>query len=119
MAIYFLLGRLTEGGQRMAADNPEHAAEAARSLDVPGAQLLGQYPVLGHYDLVVLVESDRNQDVARLSAVLGNTAGFHFETLSGVSPAFMAPESSSGEEREETEAGTAAPGQSRESIAKG
>ena len=109
MAIYFLLGRLTETGQRMAADNPNHAADAARELDVPGAQLLGQYPVLGHYDTVAMVQAERNQDVAKLSAVLGNAAGFHFETLSGVSPSFMEQEGGGREGDERTGAEAEAP----------
>ena len=91
MAIYFLLGTLTADGQRMHADGPPSPEEAASGLDTSQARVLGQYPVLGHYDLIAMVEADSNAAVAQLSAAFGNRTGMRFETLIGVNPALAVP----------------------------
>ena len=86
MAIYFLLGTLTTEGQTMIADDPDTPEPYQHSSenDLPGARMLGQYAVLGHYDMLAMVEADSNADVARLSATLGARTGMRFETLSAV-----------------------------------
>ena len=89
MAIYFLLGKLSDRGQEQIRQNPDHLIEAAEKMRDHKAQMLGQYAVLGHYDLIIMVQAEENQDVARLSAELGSEAGVHFETLAGLSTKFM------------------------------
>ena len=114
MAIYFLLGTTTPKGQKLLSKNPEHIAEAAARLDSPGAKLLGQYTVLGRYDLVAMVLADDNHAVARLSAEFGRITGMHFETLSGVSAQFMNPDPPEGPNSEdETAAAAAVPSEFR------
>ena len=90
MAIYFLLGTLTNEGQRMLHSNPDLVSDTAASLEVEGARILGQYAVLGHYDFITMVLADENEAVARLSAELGVRTGLHFETLSAVAVGFLA-----------------------------
>ena len=90
MALYFLLGKLTDEGQKLLYNNPDHITETAVTLKANGAQLLGQYAVLGHYDLVSMVQADSNDSVARLSAEYGSKIGVHFETLSCLTINFMA-----------------------------
>ena len=52
---------------------------------------MGQYPVLGHYDLIAMVEADSNAAAAQLSAAFGTRTGMRFETLTGVNPAVTVP----------------------------
>lgn len=81
MPLYFLLGTLSEHGQRMLRDNPDLVIDAVRECDYPDADILGQYAVLGKYDFVLLAEADDNESVARLSLDLGVRVGLHLETL--------------------------------------
>jgi uncharacterized protein with GYD domain len=81
MSLYFLLGTLTENGQRMLLRNPDMMIEAIRECDCAGAQILGQYAVLGKYDYVMIAEADDNEAVARLALEIGVRAGLHTETL--------------------------------------
>ena len=41
MSMYFLLGSLTATGQQLLHDNPDLVVEAARDIQVDGAELLG------------------------------------------------------------------------------
>ena len=81
MPLYFLLGTLTEQGQGMLKKNPDLVIEAVRECDCPGAEIMGQYAVLGKYDFVMLAEADDNESAARLSLELGVRVGLHVETL--------------------------------------
>ena len=81
MALYFLLGTLTERGQQMLRNNPNLPTEILRSIDTDEAEVLGQYAVLGRYDFVMLAEADDNQAVAKLSLEMGVRVGLHIETL--------------------------------------
>ena len=81
MPLYFLLGTLTEGGQTKMQENPNLAVEAVRECDCEGAEILGQYAVLGKYDFVMMAEADDNQAAARLSLEMGVRVGLHVETL--------------------------------------
>ena len=63
MSLYFLLGSLTHDGQRMLHGNPNLIADRTRVLHIAGAEILGQYAVLGRYDFVMMVEADDNDAV--------------------------------------------------------
>ena len=89
MSLYFLLGSLTHDGQRMLHGNPNLIADRSRDLNIPGAEILGQYAVLGRYDFVMMVEADDNDAVARLSLELGMRTGLHLETLPAIPIGFM------------------------------
>ena len=81
MPLYFLLGTLNERGQGMLKDNPDLLINSVSECDCPGAEILGQYAVLGKYDFVMLAEADDNESAARLSLELGVRVGLHVETL--------------------------------------
>ncbi len=81
MSLYFLLGTLNDRGQQMVRNNPDLPVEVLREVDADGAEVLGQYAVLGRYDFVMLVEANDNQAVARLSLEMGVRVGLHVETL--------------------------------------
>ncbi len=65
----------------MLKDNPDLVMDAVRECDCPGAEIMGQYAVLGKYDFVMLAEADDNESAARLSLDLGVRVGLHVETL--------------------------------------
>ena len=89
MSMYFLLGSLSAKGQELLHDNPYLVVEAARDIQVDGAELLGQYAVLGRYDFVMMVEADDNDAVARLSLEFGVKVGLHIETLPAIAIGFL------------------------------
>ena len=89
MSLYFLLGTLTATGQQKVYDNRDMLIESTRGIQVEGAEILGQYAVLGRYDFVMMVEADDNDAVARLSLELGVLIGLHIETLPAIAIGFL------------------------------
>ena len=89
MSLYFLLGTLTSTGQQMVHEDPDLVVESTRAIRVDGAEILGQYAVLGRYDYVMMVEADDNDAVARLSLEIGVKAGLHVETLPAIAIGFL------------------------------
>jgi uncharacterized protein with GYD domain len=89
MSLYFLLGTLTANGQQKVHDNLDLFMESTLSMHVEGAEILGQYAVLGRYDFLMMVEADDNDAVARLSLELGVSIGLHIETLSAIAIGFL------------------------------
>lgn len=81
MPLYFLLGTLSETGQRMLQSNPDSMIECIRECNSADANILGQYAVLGKYDYVMMAEADDNEAVGRLALEIGVKAGLHTETL--------------------------------------
>ena len=84
MPLYFLMGNITENGQRRLRDNPDLVVESARDCDCEGAEILTQYAVLGRFDFVMLAEADDNDAVARLSLEMSHRVGMHIETLPAI-----------------------------------
>ncbi len=91
MSLYFLLGTLTTEGQRMVHNNPNLIVEATGNVNVPGAEILGRYAVLGHYDFLMMIQADDNEAVARLSLEVGVRTGMHIETLPGLAMGSLSP----------------------------
>jgi len=81
MPLYFLLGTLSETGQRMMQRNPDLMIESIKECNSAAASILGQYAVLGKYDYVMMAEADDNEAVGRLALEIGVKAGLHTETL--------------------------------------
>ena len=84
MPLYFLMGTTTDRGQRLLMENSDLMVDAVRECDSEGAEVLGQYAVLGRYDFVMLAEADDNDAVARLSLAIGVRVGLHIETLPAI-----------------------------------
>jgi uncharacterized protein with GYD domain len=89
MALYFLLGTLTNEGQRMLHQNPDLVLQTSRNIQVDEAEILGQYAVLGRYDFVMMVQAADNDAVARMSLELGMGIGLHIETLPAIAVGFL------------------------------
>ena len=81
MTLYFLLGTLTEEGQKMLSKNSNLMADVVVDYSCEGAGILSQYGVLGKYDFVLMAEAADNEAVARLSLEIGVRVGLHIETL--------------------------------------
>ena len=90
MSLYFLLGTLSSTGRNMVHNDPELLVNCTRNIDIPGAEILGTYAVLGRYDFVMMVEADGNDAVARISLEIGVGTGLHIETLPAIAIGFLA-----------------------------
>ena len=84
MALYFLMGNITENGQLRLRDNPDLVVESVHDCDCEGAEILTQYAVLGRFDFVMLAEAKDNDAVARLSLEMSHRVGMHIETLPAI-----------------------------------
>ena len=84
MTLYFLLGTLTEEGQKTLHHNPNLMVDVVVDYNCEGAGIMGQYAVLGKYDFVMMAEAADNEAVARLSLEIGVRVGLHIETLPAV-----------------------------------
>ena len=60
MTLYFLLGTLTEEGQKMLNNNPNLMVDVVVDYNCDGAGIMSQYAVLGKYDFVMKAEAARN-----------------------------------------------------------
>ena len=89
MSLYFLLGTLTTEGRAKIHSDRNLVVEAARKVSIAGAEILGQYAVLGRYDFLMMIEADDNDAVARLSLEMGVRTGMHIETLPGIPIGFL------------------------------
>ena len=89
MSLYFLLGTLTSAGQKLVHENHDLVIDATRDIDIEGAEVLGQYAVLGRYDFVMMVEANDNDAVARLSLEIGVRTGLHVETLPAIAIGYL------------------------------
>lgn len=90
MSLYFLLGTLTTEGRAKVHGNRDLVVEATRRVSIAGAEILGQYAVLGRYDYLMMIEADDNDAVARLSLDVGVRTGMHIETLPAIAIGFLA-----------------------------
>ena len=81
MTLYFLLGTLTEHGQKMLHGDPNIIVDMVVDYSCDGAWIMNQYAVLGKYDFVMMAEASDNEAVARLSLEIGVRVGLHIETL--------------------------------------
>ena len=93
MAMYFLLGTLTNEGQRLLHNNPDLVVQTMHESMTEGAEILGQHPVLGRYDFVIIVRADDNDAVARMSLQIGMRTGLHIETLASIGVGFLSDRS--------------------------
>ncbi len=84
MPLYFLMGNITENGQRRLRENPNLLVESVVDCDCEGAEILTQYAVLGRFDFVMLAEARDNDAVARLSLEMSYRVGMHVETLPAI-----------------------------------
>jgi len=90
MSLYFLLGTLSSGGRNMLNYEPNLLVNCTSNVDIPGANILGTYAVLGRYDYVLMVDAEDNEAVAKISLEIGVGTGLHIETLPAIAIGFLA-----------------------------
>ncbi len=88
--LFILLAHLTDAGQRRMLDDSDYFARECIEVEVPGAQLLACYAVLGQYDFMLMAEAKNAETAARLSLELGAKADIHIETLPAISTHLLA-----------------------------
>ena len=82
MAIYFLLGVLTEEGSEKIRSHPEWIEEVNQDLEKMGVNMLAQYAVLGTYDNIV--EAPDNKTIVRVSTELTLRGSVKITTLPAI-----------------------------------
>jgi uncharacterized protein with GYD domain len=81
MAIYILLGTLTDEGAEKLRSHPEWIEEVNQDLETMGVKVISQYAVLGPYDIVTIVEAPDNKSVVRVSTQLTLRGSVKITTL--------------------------------------
>ena len=71
MAVYVMLTNLTDEGRRTIREKPERITEVNKEVEAIGAEILGQYALLGPYDFVTILEAPNNEIVSRVAIELG------------------------------------------------
>lgn len=84
MAIYILLGVLTEEGSEKIRTHPEWIEEVNQDLEKMGVNMLAQYAVLGTYDIVNIVEAPDNKTIVRVSTELTLRGSIKITTLPAI-----------------------------------
>jgi uncharacterized protein with GYD domain len=69
---YILLSTLTSEGSQTLHANPQRLSAVDEEIEAFGCKILSQYPVLGPYDFVTIIEAPDNETVAHLSVDLGS-----------------------------------------------
>lgn len=100
MPLYFLMGNITENGQRRLRANPNLLVESVQDCDCEGAEILTQYAVLGRFDFVMLAEAEDNDAVARLSLEMSYRVGMHIETLPAIALGQLTDQGDGDDDRE-------------------
>ncbi|MBN2548584.1 MAG: GYD domain-containing protein [Anaerolineales bacterium] len=85
MAIYVLLGSLTDEGAEKIRQHPEWIQEVNQDLDRMGVKVIAQYAVLGPYDLVNIVEAPDNKTVVRVSTQLSLRGSVKITSMPAIS----------------------------------
>ena len=81
MSIYIMLINYTEQGIRNVRGSPKRA-DAARFLAKScGAELKDLYLTMGQYDLIAIVEADKDDAVARFALALSSIGNVRSTTL--------------------------------------
>lgn len=81
MAIYILLGTLTDEGAQKLRQHPEWLEQVSKDLQAREIKVIAQYAVLGPYDLVTIVDAPDNRSVVRVSTELSLRGSVKITTL--------------------------------------
>ena len=85
MATYIMLSSLTDDGAQTIKDRPTRIQEVNREIEAMGAQVVGQYAVLGMYDFVNIVEAPDIETITRVSVELSSRGTIRIMTLPAIS----------------------------------
>ena len=85
METYIMLTKLTDEGRKTLKQNPKRTQEVNKEVEGMGGKVVAQYPVLGLYDFVSVVQAPDNRTIAKISVELGSRGTMEVMTLPVVS----------------------------------
>lgn len=85
MAIYVMLTNLTDEGRKTVKGNPHRIREVNSEVEGMGAKILAQYALLGPYDFITIMESQSNEDMAKVAVELGSRGTLQTMTMAAMS----------------------------------
>jgi uncharacterized protein with GYD domain len=85
MATYVLLSTLTPHGRETLHANPDRVLGVNDEVERFGCRVLAQYPLLGSYDFLTIVEAPDNETVGHLSVDLGARGTVTITTIPALS----------------------------------
>jgi uncharacterized protein with GYD domain len=81
METYIMLTKLTDEGRKTLKQNPKRTQEVNKEVENMGGKVVAQYPVLGLYDFVNVVQAPDNKTIAKISVELGSRGTMEVMTL--------------------------------------
>ncbi len=84
MATFVMLSTLTPEGVQTIKNNPSRIREVNREIEQLGAEVKGQWAVLGRFDFVNVIEAPDEQTMARVSLELGSRGTAKYESLTAI-----------------------------------
>lgn len=85
MAVCILLTTLTEEGKKNLNDNPERIVEYNRALETLGIRVVGQYALIGQYDLLEIFEGKSKEAIYKAGRDLADQRVSQTIVLMGMS----------------------------------
>jgi uncharacterized protein with GYD domain len=85
MGTYVLLSTLTPHGRETLHANPDRVLGVNDEVERFGCRVVAQYPLLGSYDFLTIVEAPDNETVAHLSVDLGARGTVTIQTIPALS----------------------------------
>jgi uncharacterized protein with GYD domain len=72
MPTYITLAKFTQKGIEEIKKGPDRLEEAKKTFEAMGAKIKDFYLVTGKYDMVVIVEAQDDETIAKLSLIIGS-----------------------------------------------
>jgi uncharacterized protein with GYD domain len=85
MATYVLLSTLTQQGRATLHANPDRMLGVNEEVERFGCHVVAQYPLLGPYDFLTIIEAPDNETVGHLSVDLGSRGTVNILSLPALS----------------------------------
>ncbi len=84
MAIFIVLGSLTQEGITKIKDSPQRFKAAEKLADSLGGKIKEFYYTMGRYDFVAITESPSYEAMMKALFILGSTGAIRTETLQAI-----------------------------------
>ena len=85
MPTYVMLTNLTSEGVKTIRNNPARVSEVNHEVEALGAKVIAQYPTLGQYDFVTVIEAPSEEVMAKVSIEMGSRGTMTSQTLTALS----------------------------------
>jgi uncharacterized protein with GYD domain len=72
MPTYITLAKFTQKGIEEIKDGPDRLEEAKKTFAAMGAKIKDFYLVTGKYDMLVIVEAQDDETIAKLALIIGS-----------------------------------------------